>query len=416
MTGSGTLADPFIISDVDDLQAMENDLTAYYELANNIDALATSGWNGGLGFDPIGTYDGAHPEYAFRGNFDGKGFKITDLFINRPTKDYVGLFGYTGLVGGYAGDMREMKNVGLEDVDITGDNYSIAGLVGFHDHARTFTNCWVTGAIKTEGASRATLVGGLTGYVDGQVTDCYFSGTIVSAGGFNEVGGLIGLLGGGSGVLRCYSTGTMSHDGGGTQDDEYVGGLIGDTSTSAADITKCYSTMDIEITNADDVFGIGCLVGSLSNAGESITDCYARGDVTANGAPADTKYIGGFVGYSKGTITNCYSTGLVTSNGLTFIGGFCGGRFVGSTIANSFWDTETSGQAASDGGAGKTTAQMKTESTFTDAGWDFTTVWAICSGVNGDYPCLVGVTPSCSYSPVVPLAIKRAYALAREEL
>lgn len=49
MTGSGTLADPYIISDVDDLQAIENDLTAYYELANDIDASTTSGWNGGAG-------------------------------------------------------------------------------------------------------------------------------------------------------------------------------------------------------------------------------------------------------------------------------------------------------------------------------------------------------------------------------
>lgn len=54
MTGSGTAGDPYIIYDVNDLQAMKDDLTAYYELANNIDASATSGWNGGKGFEPIG--------------------------------------------------------------------------------------------------------------------------------------------------------------------------------------------------------------------------------------------------------------------------------------------------------------------------------------------------------------------------
>ena len=47
MTGSGTQADPYIIHNVSDLQAVENDLDAYYELANDIDASATSGWNAG---------------------------------------------------------------------------------------------------------------------------------------------------------------------------------------------------------------------------------------------------------------------------------------------------------------------------------------------------------------------------------
>ncbi|GAH55590.1 unnamed protein product [marine sediment metagenome] len=34
MTGSGTELSPYIIYNVNDLQAMENDLMAYYELAN----------------------------------------------------------------------------------------------------------------------------------------------------------------------------------------------------------------------------------------------------------------------------------------------------------------------------------------------------------------------------------------------
>jgi len=55
MTGSGTPGDPYVIYDVDDLQDMENDLDAYYELADDIDASATSGWNGGKGFAPIGS-------------------------------------------------------------------------------------------------------------------------------------------------------------------------------------------------------------------------------------------------------------------------------------------------------------------------------------------------------------------------
>lgn len=59
-----------------------------------------------------------------------------------------------------------------------------------------------------------------------------------------------------------------------------------------------------------------------------------------------------------------------------------------------FWDTQTSGQATSDGGEGKTTAEMQTASTFLQAGWDFVgesvngteNIWAICEGQ--DYPKL----------------------------
>jgi len=63
-------------------------------------------------------------------------------------------------------------------------------------------------------------------------------------------------------------------------------------------------------------------------------------------------------------------------------------------VTFSFWDIETSGQSTSAGGTGKTTAQMQTMSTFTDAGWDFVgetangteDIWTICERV--DYPKL----------------------------
>ncbi|NLH16546.1 MAG: hypothetical protein GX455_08205 [Phycisphaerae bacterium] len=92
------------------------------------------------------------------------------------------------------------------------------------------------------------------------------------------------------------------------------------------------------------------------------------------------------------------------------IGGFCGLNI--DTITASFWDTETSGQTSSAGGVGLTTAEMKTLSTFTEAGWDFVgeaangtkDVWRMCAdGVDyprlswefsqgGDFDCPDGVT------------------------
>ena len=90
--------------------------------------------------------------------------------------------------------------------------------------------------------------------------------------------------------------------------------------------------------------------------------------------------IGGLVGYNSdiSTIENCYSAGLVSNSQYTqMYGGLVGGTDDPNNIINSFWDGETSGQTTSAGGTKKTTAEMKTQSTFTDAGWDFTTIWSI---------------------------------------
>ena len=88
------------------------------------------------------------------------------------------------------------------------------------------------------------------------------------------------------------------------------------------------------------------------------------------------------------------SCGQIALHGLANVGGLIGYRSAGAVTA-CYWDEESTGQATSAGGTGKTTAQMKTLSTFTDAGWDFTNetangtnnIWRMCvEGVN--YPRL----------------------------
>ncbi|MHC4125938.1 MAG: fibronectin type III domain-containing protein, partial [Planctomycetota bacterium] len=103
--------------------------------------------------------------------------------------------------------------------------------------------------------------------------------------------------------------------------------------------------------------------------------------------------LGGLAGTNSGTISNCFSTGQVTGGSLWF-GGLVGGNG-GGTISDCFWDVNTSDLDTSAGGIGKTTEQMHTKSTFTDAGWDFlgesengiADIWRLCSeGL--DYPKL----------------------------
>jgi len=75
---------------------------------------------------------------------------------------------------------------------------------------------------------------------------------------------------------------------------------------------------------------------------------------------------------------------------------YLGGFIIGGDSFNTtscFWDTQTTGVGYSDGGTGKTTAQMKTESTFTSAGWDFSTIWEIVPSINDGYPYLRWAAP-----------------------
>jgi hypothetical protein len=108
-----------------------------------------------------------------------------------------------------------------------------------------------------------------------------------------------------------------------------------------------------------------------------VTDCYATGSVSGGGS------IGGFIGSHDGTLVErCYAAGGVS--GLDRVGGLIGD---GSGPVNfCFWDITATGRTDSDGGVGKTTAEMRKAATFLDAGWDFGTVWTIREGQ--DYPRL----------------------------
>lgn len=295
-------------------------LDGNYILTNDIDCSATAGWNGGAGFNPIGD-DRFVPANQFSGVFDGQDYKITNLFINRPANECVGLFGLLRTA--------EIKNLGLENVDITADGY-VGSLTGNTRSWSTITDCYATGVVS----GFVWYTGGLVGINDGNtpISRSYFSGTVR---GFGNIGGLIGYSNfGGGPVSECYSAGSVIATGG-----DYVGGLIG------------------------------------ANDNSIIIDSYSTSNVSGG-----NNYSGGLVGGNYNNITNCYSVGSVS--GISFVGGLVGDNLVAGVCNNSYWDTLSSGQGASACGLGRTTAQMKQQATFT--GWDFTNIWAIIE--NTTYP------------------------------
>jgi hypothetical protein len=138
---------------------------------------------------------------------------------------------------------------------------------------------------------------------------------------------------------------------------------------------------------------LGGLLGE--NAG-TLTNCYATGDVDQGGDS------GGLVGENtgSGTVSNCYSTGEVDAETVGTDGGLVAVN--SGSVSSSFWDTVTSEAETSAAGTGKTTAELKTLETFTNAGWsiagscDATTIWGLCSTRNSGYPYLTFYTGSSS--------------------
>jgi len=204
-----------------------------------------------------------------------------------------------------------------------------------------------------------TALLGLFGKLTGNISNLGIENIAVTGG--SSISGLVGYSSGGS-ITNCYLTGSVTGN-------SIVGGLVGEN--DEASINNCYSTTSV--TGGDFVGG---LVGYESFG--STTNCYSTGAVTGDA------WIGGLLGYNhNGSIIYCYSTGAVTGN--SRVGGLVGDNY-SYGINSCFWDVQTSGQTRSDGGTGLTTAQMKSQSTFMDAGWDFVDGWWINDG--RDYPKL----------------------------
>ncbi|MHC4313324.1 MAG: GLUG motif-containing protein [Planctomycetota bacterium] len=214
-------------------------------------------------------------------------------------------------------------------------------------------------------AGKHTYIGLLVGFLDnGIVTNCYVQGGSVSGHCF--VGGLVGINSYGT-ISECYSTGIVYGN-------PCIGGLVGRNDHGT--INKSYSTASV--VGGED--GSGGLVGH--NYYGTIINCYAAGSVSADDG------IGGLVGSNwKATITNCYSIGSVSGD--EDIGGLVGADREGS-YTKSFWDKTVNSLLAGIGNAvnpdviGEPTANMQTERTFTNAGWDFVNIWWILEGAG--YP------------------------------
>ncbi len=245
--GLGSQDNPYLIANLANLEYLSENIELwssgiYFLQTADIDASEAVNWNNGQGFSPIGDFLDSNNERLFSGNYDGNGYKISNLFINRPASSNIGLFGYTLFAN--------ISNVIVEDVNITGSWY-VGALVGYPESSN-ITKCSVSGQITAD-----KNAGGLAGAVwFSSISQSWANVDLVASDWYS--GGLAGY-GDNSDFLNCFALGSVN----GPED---VAGLIG--STWGCNLTNCYSATSITCTGD---FG-GGLIGYCGSA--NISACY----------------------------------------------------------------------------------------------------------------------------------------------
>lgn len=359
-SGTGTESDPYLIYNPNHLNDVHNFIGqsgVVFKLMQDIDL---SSWladnNPTNGWLPIGTE--AQP---FKGIFLGNNKKISGLFINRASTNYVGFFGYA--------DGATISNLTINGTTVKGADRT-GGLCGIALNS-TITSCNVTIGVTGTGT---VDVGGFTGNIGGCViNNSSYNGTVTGAGsvaGFsgyakestltnitinanvsstdNNTGLCVGYIGAGNTTLtNIQAVGNLSSG------QNNVGGLVGKAKTGCV-LTIKNSSENGNITGTSYLGGV---IG-ISEADElTITNCKSIGDMTG------TSYLGGIVGYNKSqtTASKTYHDGSVDATE-DYVGGLIGKTENIYNITSSGHTGNITGRSYVSGGVGQS---LKTGTTTT---------------------------------------------------
>ena len=349
--------------------------SGYYALAGNLDAEAWSRSNVGAA-SVVGTLSGT---------LAGLGHTVSNLTLNAPTSNYVGLIGQTSSSG-----MSVIRDIGVVNANITG-RADVGALLGVSNGAAV-SNAYVTatkGNVSTVSGSTGSiggLIGGAWGgattitssYSDANVTAM---STVTMTGSQSSVTGLGGLIGQGTNVTiaNCHATGNVTApetaygtDIGGliggavnsTVSNSYatgnvvyaggmsVGGLIGSLVPSSSYTGQIWVTNSFATGNVTGRYDVGGLIGHIEGKSDSqakVDRSYAAGNVTATGSGDNGQNVGGMVGYGHYTdISNSHSTGNVGITSKKGIFNYMGG-LVGQLLNGSITKSYATGNVTGNG-------------------------------------------------------------------
>jgi len=289
------------------------------------------------------------------GTVEGLGNVISNLSIDDPQSG--------GIVGLFSDNRGTIRDLGVTDETVSGmgKKSDVGGLAGWNEG--TIQNCYTTGTVSTTGFD----IGGLAGNNDGIIIHSHSAAAVT--GGYTS-GGLAGFSDDDGIILTSYATGAVS---GGS----YVGGLVG---LNRGAISASFAT--------------GAVTHGLLGAAGGLVDDN-QGVIANSYASGGGELGGGLIGVNEGSgVTSSYSTGFVGNNG----GGFVF-RDDNQTISSSYWDLDTSGVSDPGQGAGNiandpgitglTDAQLKSA---LPSGFD-PAIWGQSPSINNGYPYLLANPP-----------------------
>ncbi len=271
-TDAGQDSNPFLITTLENLYWISQHPSVWnsnFLQTNNIDASPTQSWFNGAGWMPIG--NSSLSSNPFTGSYDGNGYVISGLYINRSNEDNTGLFGRI--------DDGEIVNLGVTDTQVTGGN-NTGIITGYLEGGGIIHRCYSKGEV-----SGNNNTGGIAGYNRGQwnkasiISETFSISTI---SGNNAVGGITGYLAYQGRIENAYTRGTLNitdwRQGGGISGAEYSSG-------GEHGIFNVYSTVGISALGGQ----VGGIVGAgNSNVHNSFWDTYATGMSNSAGGTGKT--------------------------------------------------------------------------------------------------------------------------------
>lgn len=348
--GTGSVDNPYRISTAQQLQDINNNLTANYILVNDIDL-------SGMDFEPIGNAEVG----TFQGVFDGNGYTISNLDV------YAGK--YAGLFGCNEGTI---KNVTLKDIFVYGTRY-VGGVVGENANCGIVDNCiCLFGNIEGDYAINSVYIGGICGNNQGNIVNCtnYINIDVdLSVDSKSAIGGIIGCSENGV-VNYCCNKGNISNESspkvpvsggivgyaknnltvmnsnniGSICSLRVSGGIVGrikENYDSSLVINNCYNSGYIYQYQSQDVNDSysGGIVGDSGNSMVSIKHCYNNGKCSSY-AYNEHRITAGIIAYCSGNliIDSTYNDGVI-ENYWGYCGGivgYCGGNYNSIVITNTF--------------------------------------------------------------------------------
>lgn len=245
LEGEGTEENPYKLCTVGDFKYISSDMSAYYELQNDIDV-------GGVGWGSIGSSSA-----PFQGTLDGKGFAIKGIKYEKAGA-FQGIFAAT--------EQAVIKNLTVETTTdyVSGQSTEqyVGGLV--RTGSGTIKNCTVRATLygRYNSSGKYVNIGLIAGKFTGIIEECYGEGKIITADTVPRGGSLVGSF---SGTMRnSYANVLLSLNSG-----SYVGGLVG-TAHGNIEIQNCYMNSNWA--------GKAAFVGNKDKKTVTIENCYYNAD------------------------------------------------------------------------------------------------------------------------------------------